>query len=215
MIYSYPIPLAFFRKLSREGQTSLEFVERTKRTALPAPWIPDDLQGAFAVGDIIECIVPVPPGAATVGWNAQFDSRTCFFSANAGNWESWEPPLFPQGYNPNIHPKPTAPNLQAHYAVGRIKLNRVEQMLEFSVTFTLTDGKLYNDWVAAGCPMTTIETPKPETHEARTQRLIEEAELIRPLMLLANETDPTRFVVRAKESGTWEGMLRLIRWARD
>ena len=56
--------------------------------------------------------------------------------------------------------------------------------------------------------------PEPETREERTLRLINAAGLIHPLMELAGEPDEGRFVQRAIESGTWDGMLRLVELAK-
>uniref|UniRef100_A0A6M3M6N4 Uncharacterized protein n=1 Tax=viral metagenome TaxID=1070528 RepID=A0A6M3M6N4_9ZZZZ len=209
MNHTFEIPMSTFGPL-REGQTAITFMQRTKRTGLPPPWLPDHLQDPFHAGDSIEFAAPIPPGVSVAGGFVQFDSRSCFFSAGDGPWESWEPPLFPLGYNPNIHPKPTAANRAFHFAKGCIKLNRTEQMLEFTINYTITDPALYEAWRTNGAAL-----PAPESHEQLTLRLIDRAGLIPPLMLLAKETDQGRFVQQAVESGTWGGMLKLVELAQQ
>lgn len=210
MNHTFEIPMSTFGPL-RPGQTSISLELFGTANGATGPHLPVELLRA---GDTVAWSVPVPPGVSVVGWQTEFNNKIATFSANGGPQLSYEPPLYPAGYNPNTDAKPTAPARALQVATLGITALQDVLLMTLRITWTITDPAMYEAWRTNGTAE-PAPAPAPEPHEERTLRLIGEAGLIPPLMLLANETDPTRFILRTKESGTWEGMLRLIRLASD
>ena len=205
MNHTFEIPLETFGPL-RPGQTSISLELFGTANGATGPHLPVELLRA---GDTVAWSVPVPPGVAVVGWQTEFNNKIAVFSANSGPQLSYEPPLYPVGYNPNTDAKPTTPARALQVATLGITALQDVLLMTLRITWTITDPAMYEAWRTNGAAL-----PAPESREELTLRLIDRAGLIPPLMLLAKETDQGRFVAQAVESGTWAGMLKLVELAK-
>lgn len=67
-------------------------------------------------------------------------------------------------------------------------------------------------WDADGNPIAGPAVVQPvESHEDRVLRLLDEAELVPPLMVLAGVKTPVELAKKALATGVWAGLLRLIK----
>lgn len=68
-------------------------------------------------------------------------------------------------------------------------------------------------WDEHGNPIPGVsKPPEPvESHEDRVLRLLDEAELVPPLMVLAGVKTPVELAKKALATGVWAGLLRLIK----
>lgn len=202
MHHTFEIPMSVFTAFDREGQSAISYTPSTIRSGMGGPHIPPELEAPLVAGDAVTFKTMLPPGTAVASWLTQFDSKSAKFSVNGGPLSSTEPTIY-------LGP----PLTTAQLVDLTLYVDKPQGLMYLSLNWGISEPALYGAWVAAGRPLP--QPPAPESHEQRTLRLIEQAGLIPPLMLLAKETDHGVFVQQAIESGTWAGMLKLVEMAKQ
>lgn len=202
MNHTFEIPMPTFGPL-RPGQTSISLELFGTANGAQGEHLPVELLRA---GDTVTWSVPVPPGVSVVGWQTEFNNKIATFCSNGGPQLSYEPPLYPVGYNPNTDAKPTTPARALQMTTLGITALQDVLLMTLRITWTITDPALYDAWRTNGA----APTPAPENQDERTLRLIKEAGLMEPLMQLAHVNTLDQLAARAVETKVWDGFKRLL-----
>lgn len=206
MQYTYEVPLSIYNPLEAQQDTLYYALYGTANGAGGEKLQIEDIN----VGDTLTWRVPIAPGVNNLSCFTEFSSKVAYFRADDGPSLSYEPLIYPVGYNPNwmTHEKPINDHLS--WSTFTIEPLILTKLMTFSLNVTVKDVAKYNAWVKAGKPSTPIIVPPKESHEERTLRLISSSGLIPALMKLSGAANENELISKAVSTDTWNAMLVFV-----